>query len=57
MSAKSKAQFKFMKMLEHNPEKMKDKPDMTSEQAAEYTKENVGKKRFGKLIEKVKSKK
>lgn len=45
-----------MKMLEHNPERAKE-VGMSPEAAKEYTKENVGKKRFSKLIEKVKSKK
>lgn len=52
MPAKSKQQFKFMKMLEHDPKRAKE-VGMTQEQAAEYTKENKGKKRFSKLVEKV----
>lgn len=53
MPAKSKAQYKFFKMLEHNPELAKEH-GMTTEQAAEFTKENVKNKRFAKLIEKIK---
>lgn len=56
MPAKSKAAFKFMKMLEHNP-KIAKEHGMTSSQAAEYTSENTGKKRFSKLKEKIGKKK
>ena len=38
MPAKSKQQFKFFKMLEHNPEMAKEK-GMTTEKAAEMTAE------------------
>jgi len=52
MPAKSKAQFRFMKMMEHNPEKMKNKPKgLTPEKAKEFTKSNVGKKKYSKLKE------
>lgn len=58
MPARSKAQFRFMKMLEHNPEKMKNKPKgLTPEKAKEFTSGNVGKNRFSKLTEYVKKKK
>jgi len=50
--AKSKAQFKLMKAMEHNPALAK-RIGMSQEQAKEYTKSNVGKKRFSKLKEKV----
>lgn len=50
MPASSKSQFRFMKMLQHNPEKMKDKPKgLTPEKAKEFTSGNVGKKRYSKL--------
>lgn len=50
--AKSKLQFKFMKTVENNPEFAK-KVGMSQEAAKEYTKGNVGKKRFAKLRKKV----
>ncbi len=56
MSAKSKAQFRFMKAAENNPEFAK-KVGIEPEVAAEFTKGNVGKKRFAKLKEKVNGKK
>ena len=56
MSAKSKAQFRFMKAVENNPEFAK-KVGIEPEVAKEYTEENVGKKRFAKLKEKVSGKK
>ena len=52
MPAKSRSQFRLMKAIENNPELAK-KIGMSQEQAAEYTKSNVGKKRFSKLKEKV----
>lgn len=52
MPAKSKQQFKLMKAIEHNPELAK-KFGMSQEKAAEYTKSNVGKKRFSKLKQKI----
>lgn len=56
MPAKSKAQFKFMKAAENNPEFAK-KVGIEPEVAAEFTKGNKGKKRFAKLKEKVSGKK
>jgi len=56
MSAKSKAQFRFMKAAENNPEFAK-KVGIEPDVAAEFTKGNVGKKRFAKLKEKVDGKK
>jgi hypothetical protein len=53
MPAKSKAQFKLMKAIEHNPAVAK-RVGMASSKAAEYTESNVGKKAFGKLPEKLK---
>lgn len=53
MPAKSKAQFKLMKAIEHNPSFAK-KVGMSSSKAAEYTESNVGKKAFGKLPQKLK---
>jgi hypothetical protein len=50
MPAKSKAQFRFMKMMEHNPEMTKD-GDISPAKAKEFTKENVGKKAYKKLPE------
>lgn len=52
MPARSKQQFKLMKAIEHNP-KLAKKFGMSQEQAAEFTKSNVGKKRFSKLKEKL----
>lgn len=48
MPARSKKQFKFMKLLENNPEIAKEH-GMTSEQAAEFTSENKGKKSYKNL--------
>lgn len=56
MPAKSKKQFRFMKAAENNPEFAK-KVGIEPEVAKEYTEENVGKKRFAKLKEKVSGKK
>jgi hypothetical protein len=56
MPAVSKKQFKFMKAAENNPEFAK-KVGIEPDVAAEFTKENVGKKRFSKLKEKVSGKK
>jgi hypothetical protein len=56
MAASSKKQFKFMKAAENNPEFAK-KVGIEPEVAAEFTKGNVGKKRFSKLKEKVDAKK
>ena len=55
MPASSKKQFKFMKAAENNPEFAK-KVGIEPEVAAEFTKGNVGKKRFAKLKEKVSGK-
>jgi hypothetical protein len=52
MPAKSKAQFRFMKAAEHDPEIAK-KLGIKQETAAEFTKSNVGKKKFSKLKEKL----
>lgn len=53
MPAKSKAQFRFMQMLAHNPEKMKDKPEgLSPEKAKEFVSENKGSKAYKKLPEK-----
>jgi hypothetical protein len=55
--AKSKKQFRFMKMMEHNPEKAKSAaPGLSKEEAAEYTESNVGKKSYSKLPEEKKNK-
>jgi hypothetical protein len=53
MPAKSQAQFKLMKAIEHNPAVAK-RVGMSSAKAKEYTESNVGKKAFGKLPEKMK---
>lgn len=52
MPAKSKAQFRFMKAAETNPEFAK-KVGISQDVAKEYTKENKGKKRYTKLKEKL----
>lgn len=51
MPATSKAQFRLMKAVEHNP-KVAKKIGMSSEKAAEYTSSNVKKKAYSKLPEK-----
>jgi len=56
MPAKSKQQFKFMKAAENNPE-FAEKAGIEPSVAKEFTKGNVGKKRFAKLKEKVGMKK
>ena len=53
MPAKSKAQYKLMKAAENNPEFAK-KVGIKPEVAKEYTKANVGKKRFSKLKNRIK---
>ena len=53
MPAKSKAQFKLMKAIEHNPSVAK-KVGMSSSKTTEYTESNVGKKAYGKLPSKLK---
>lgn len=55
MPAKSKKQFKFMKAAENNPEFAK-KVGIEPEVAKEFTKGNVGKKRFSKLKDMVSKK-
>lgn len=50
MPAKSKAQFRLMKAVEHNPAVAK-RVGMGSDVAAEYTSSNVGKKAYAKLPE------
>lgn len=46
MPAKSKQQFKFMKAVESGSIKQ---PGLSKKEAAEFTKGNVGSKRFSKL--------
>lgn len=55
MSVKSKSQFRFMKMMEHNPE-MAKKEKISPDTAKEMTESNVGKKEYSKLPEKKKPK-
>lgn len=50
MPAKSKQQFKFMKAVESGSLKV---PGLSKEEAKEFTKGNVGKKRFAKLKKKL----
>lgn len=50
MPAKSRKQFKFFKMLEHNPKRAKEL-GVSQEVAAEYTKSNKGKKSYKNLPE------
>lgn len=54
MPAKSRAQFRLMKAIEHNPGVAK-RVGMSQSAAAEYTGSNVGKKAYGKLPEKAKT--
>lgn len=51
MPVKSRAQFRLMKMMEHNPESAKDGPDISPEKAKEMTEGNIGKKAYKKLPE------
>lgn len=53
MPAKSKAQFRLMKAIEHNP-KIAKKFGMSQSTAAEYTSSNVKGKSYGKLPERKK---
>lgn len=53
MSAKSKAQYKFMKAVEGGYIHPKG---LSTQEAKEYTKSNVGNKRFSKLKERLKKK-
>lgn len=53
MPAKSKAQFRLMKAIEHDP-KIAKKFGMSRQAAAEYTDSNVKSKVYGKLPEKMK---
>lgn len=48
MPAKSQAQFRLMKAIEHDP-KVAKRVGMSAAKAAEYTESNVGKKAYGKL--------
>ena len=52
MPAKSKSQYKLMKASENNPEFAK-KVGIKPSVAKEYTKGNVGKKKFSKLKERI----
>ena len=52
MPAKSKAQFRLMKAVEHNP-KLAKRTGISQDVAAEYTSSNVGKKSYGKLPDKM----
>ena len=52
MPAKSKQQFKFMQAAAHDPA-FAAKVGIKPEVAAEYTKENVGNKRYSKLKERL----
>ena len=48
MPATSKAQFRLMKAVEHNP-KLAKRTGISQDVAAEYTSSNVGKKSYSKL--------
>jgi hypothetical protein len=50
MPAVSKKQFKLMKMVETGQTTL---PGMSKKEAKEYTKSNVGRKRFSRLKEKI----
>jgi len=54
MPAKSKAQFRLMKAVEHNP-KLAKRTGISQDVAAEYTSSNVGKKSYSKLPDKMAS--
>ena len=53
MPAKSKAQFRLMKAVAHDP-KVAKRVGISQSTASEYTESNVGKKSYGKLPEKMK---
>lgn len=53
MPATSKAQFRLMKAIEHDP-KLAKKFKVMPSTAAEYTERNVGKKSYSKLPERMK---
>ena len=53
MPAKSKAQFRLMKAVAHDP-KVAKRVGIPQSVGAEYTESNVGKKSYGKLPEKMK---
>ncbi len=53
MPAKSKAQFRLMKAVAHDP-KVAKRVGISQSTATEYTESNVGKKSYGKLPEKMK---
>jgi len=53
MPAKSKQQYKLMKAAENNPE-FAEKVGIKPSVAKEFTKGNVGSKRFSKLKERIK---
>ena len=54
MPATSKAQFRLMKAVEHNP-KLAKRTGISQDVAAEYISSNIGKKSYGKLPEKMAS--
>lgn len=54
MPAKSKAQMRFMQMMAHNPEKAKNKADISPEKAKEFISKNKGKMSYKNLPEKKK---
>lgn len=56
MPSVSKKQFRFMKAAANNP-KFAKKVGIKPEVADEYTKENVGKKKYSKLREMISKKK
>lgn len=53
MPAKSKAQFRLMKAVAHDP-KVAKRVGISRSVASEYTESNVGKKSYGKLPERMK---
>lgn len=53
MPAKSKAQFRLMKAVAHDP-KVAKRVGISQSVGAEYTESNIGKKSYGKLPEKMK---
>ena len=53
MPARSKAQFRYLEMLKHSPDKVKNGGSMSPPKVDEYLSENTGEKAYKNLPEKV----
>lgn len=51
MPASSKAQFRFMKMMEHRPKTAIKAGEISPTRAKEFTKSNTGKKSYANLAD------